>query len=104
MESEGRPVHDGWVDSQSAKRRRDRIQATRGFDAGKKVNGCKRLIAVDAPGLPVISTLTPANSSDREAAHKLFWRLRFMGPSTRRSGPTPPMPASSPTGATTSCA
>ncbi|MGW6263638.1 transposase [Streptomyces sp. NPDC055085] len=55
-------------------------KATRGFDAGKKVNGRKRHIAVDTLGLPAMITVTPADTTDRDAARELLWRLRVMQP------------------------
>lgn len=47
-------------------------QSTRGFDAGKKINGRKRHIAVDTLGLPVMITVTPADTTDRDAARELL--------------------------------
>jgi transposase len=38
----------------------------KGYDAGKKVSGIKRHIAVDTQGLPHALALTPANVTDRE--------------------------------------
>ncbi|MEU6957037.1 IS5 family transposase [Streptomyces sp. NPDC045714] len=68
------------VDSQSVKGAETVSEATRGFDAGKKVNGRKRHIAVDTLGLPVMITVTPADTTDRDAARELLWRLRVMQP------------------------
>lgn len=67
------------VDSQSVKGAETVSKGTRGFDAGKKVNGRKRHIAVDTLGLPVMITVTPADTTDRNAAREL-WRLRVMQP------------------------
>lgn len=67
------------VDSQSVKGAETVSKGTRGFDAGKKINGRKRHIAVDTLGLPVIITVTPADTTDRDAAREL-WRLRVMQP------------------------
>ncbi|NEA77235.1 transposase [Streptomyces sp. SID13588] len=49
-----------------------------GYDAGKKINGRKRHIAVDTKGLPVM--VTPADITDRDAARELLWRLRITHP------------------------
>ncbi|WP_264086287.1 IS5 family transposase [Streptomyces marincola] len=48
------------VDSQSVKGAFTVGQASRGYDAGKKINGRKRHIAVDTLGLPEMITVTPA--------------------------------------------
>lgn len=68
------------LDSQSVKGAETVSKATRGFDAGKKINGRKRHIAVDTLGLPVMITVTPADTTDRDAARELLWRLRVMQP------------------------
>ncbi|WP_442805983.1 transposase [Streptomyces sp. NBC_01257] len=55
-------------------------KATRGYDAGKKINGRRRYIAVDTLGLPVMITVTRADISYRDAARELLWRLRLTQP------------------------
>lgn len=55
------------VYSQSVKGAETVSNAARGFDAGKKINGRKRHIAVDTLGLPVMITVTPAGTTDRDA-------------------------------------
>lgn len=40
----------------------------KGYDAGKKVSGIKRHIAVDTQGLPQAIAITTANISDRDGA------------------------------------
>ncbi|MDX3239145.1 IS5 family transposase [Streptomyces sp. ME03-5709C] len=50
--------------------------ATRGFDAGKKINGRKRHIVVDTLGLLLAVTVTAASVTDREAGRTLLARLR----------------------------
>jgi transposase len=49
---------------------------SRGFDAGKKVNGRKRHLAVDTMGLLLVVWVTAACVQDRDAARPLLWRLR----------------------------
>ncbi|WP_238846557.1 transposase [Nocardia terpenica] len=54
--------------------------ATRGFDAGKRINGRKRHLATDLRELPVLIRVTPASQADRDAARELLWRLRILHP------------------------
>jgi transposase len=68
------------VDSQSVKAAETVSRATRGYDAGKKINGRKRHLAVDTKGLPVMIVVTPADMTDRDAARELLWRLRVTHP------------------------
>ena len=61
------------IDSQSVK-----VTATpgsRGFDAGKKVNGRKRHILVDTMGLVLVAVVTGANVQDRDGARLLLKQL-----------------------------
>lgn len=46
----------------------------KGYDAGKKVSGIKRHIAVDTQGLPHAIAVTTANVSDRKGAIAAFLR------------------------------
>jgi transposase len=48
----------------------------RGYDAGKKINGRKRHIAVDTGGLLLTVLVTAASTQDRDAAKPLLWNLR----------------------------
>jgi len=64
------------VDSQSVRAAETVSQATRGYDAGKKVQGRKRHIVVDTLGLLVAVLVTPASTQDRVAARCLLRRLR----------------------------
>ncbi len=68
------------VDSQSVKGASTVGKNSRGYDAAKKINGCKRHITVDTLGLPVMITVTPADVQDRDAARDVFWRLRLTQP------------------------
>lgn len=56
----------GIVDAQSVKNTDTAEQ--KGYDAGKKVSGIKRHIAVDTQGLPHAIAVTTANVTDRDGA------------------------------------
>ena len=58
------------VDAQSVKN--TDTAESKGYDAGKKVSGIKRHIAVDTQGLPHAIHVTTANITDREGAIKTF--------------------------------
>jgi putative transposase len=58
-------------------------RARRGYDAGKKINGTKRHIAVDALGLLLTVLVTAASVQDRDAAKPLLWNLRRAFPSVK---------------------
>ena len=58
-------------------------RARRGYDAGKKVNGTKRHLAVDTIGLLLTVLVTAASVQDRDAARPLLWNLRRAFPSVR---------------------
>ena len=62
------------VDSQSVKNTDSAEQ--KGYDAGKKVLGIKRHIAVDTEGLPHAIHITTANVTDRAGALAMFDRRR----------------------------
>jgi transposase len=64
------------IDSQSVKGSEMVARAGRGFDAGKKINGRKRHIAVDTGGLLLTVLVTAASVQDRDAAKPLLWNLR----------------------------
>src|SRR5258708_19320448 len=64
------------IDSQSVKAAEQVARASRGFDAGKKINGRKRHIAVDVMGLLLVIVVTAASVQDRDGARALLWRLR----------------------------
>jgi transposase len=65
------------VDSQSVRTADTMPRASRGWDAGKKVNGRKRHLAVDTLGLLLAVMVTAASVQDRDAARPLLWRLRM---------------------------
>ena len=62
------------MDSQSVKNTDSAEQ--KGYDAGKKVSGIKRHIAVDTQGLPHAIHVTTANVTDRAGALAMFERSR----------------------------
>jgi transposase len=64
------------IDSQSVKGSEMISRARRGYDAGKKINGTKRHIAVDTIGLLLTVVITAASVQDRDAAKPLLWNLR----------------------------
>jgi transposase len=64
------------IDSQSVKAAASVPTATRGFDAGKLVNGRKRHVLVDCLGLLLMVLVTGAEVTDRDAACGMLPRLR----------------------------
>ena len=63
------------IGSQSVKGADTVGKASRGFDAGKKIEGRKRHIAVDVMGLLLCVVVTAASVQDRDAARPLLWGL-----------------------------
>ncbi|PPK66246.1 transposase [Actinokineospora auranticolor] len=77
----------GLMDSQSVKGSDTVGVDTRGYDAGKKVNGRKRFIVTDTLGLLLVALVLPAGVQDRDGGKKLVLELRhrqIMGKATRR--------------------
>ncbi len=68
------------IDSQSVKGSQVVTAASRGYDAGKKINGRKRFIVVDSLGLPLGVLIVPASRQDRDGARQLLidWAARFV--------------------------
>ena len=62
------------VDAQSVKN--TDTAGSKGYDAGKKVSGIKRHIAVDTQGLPHAVVVTTAEVSDRKGALQAFKRCK----------------------------
>jgi transposase len=65
----------GCIDSQSVKAAETVSRDSRGFDAGKKINGRKRHIAVDTLGLLIAIVVTTASVQDRDGAKPLLRHL-----------------------------
>lgn len=70
--SSGRHVNTSFVivDAQSVKN--TDTAREKGYDAGKKVSGIKRHIAVDSQGLPHAIAVTTADKTDRQGALAAF--------------------------------
>src|SRR5690606_4564028 len=62
----------GVVDSQSVKADATVTFGSRGFDAGKKINGRKRHLLTDTLGLLLAVLVTPASVTDRDGARSLL--------------------------------
>jgi transposase len=58
----------GWIDSQSVQGADTVGRDTRGYDAGKKVNGRKRFIVTDTLGLLLTVVVLTASVQDRDGA------------------------------------
>ncbi len=58
-------------------------RARRGYDAGKKISGTTRHLAVDAAGLLLPVLVTAACVQDRDAARPLLWNPRRAVPAIR---------------------
>jgi transposase len=71
------------IDSQSVKAAEEVARPSRGYDAGKKISGRKRNIAVDTIGLLLTVLVTTAGVQDRDAARPLLWNLRRAFPTVR---------------------
>ena len=71
------------IDSQSVKGSEMIARARRGYDAGKKINGTKRHLAVDVLGLLLTVLVTAASVQDRDAARPLLWNLRKAFPTVK---------------------
>ncbi|MDR1189543.1 MAG: IS5 family transposase [Bifidobacteriaceae bacterium] len=67
------------IDSASVKGAPTVGAPTRGYDAGKKVSGRKRHIAVDTMGLLLCVLVTPADVQDRDGAKPLLGLLAAAG-------------------------
>jgi transposase len=86
------------IDSQSGKAAETVGAASRGYDAGKKINGRKRPVAVDTLGLLLCVLVTAASVQDCDGARPLLDQLAASCPGSGWSGPTAATPANSSTG------
>ncbi|MDX2696278.1 IS5 family transposase [Streptomyces ipomoeae] len=68
------------TDSQSVKTAETVSKVTRGYDAGKEINGRKRHLVVDTRGLPLMVMATPADLHDAAAAKEVLFPLRLTHP------------------------
>ena len=64
------------IDSQSVRGSHTVGAPTRGYDAGKKINGRKRHIAVDTSGVLIAVIVTAASLQDRDGGARLLARVR----------------------------
>jgi transposase len=71
----------GIVDAQSIKGADTVGKDSRGYDAGKKVNGRKRHVVVDTIGLLVVVLVTAASVQDRDGGRLVLNRARMKMPS-----------------------
>ena len=70
----------GVVDSQSVPGAATVPAATRGYDAGKRINGRKRHLVVDTLGLLIVVMVTAASVQDRDSA-RVLTRAKMAMPS-----------------------
>ncbi len=80
------------VDAQSVKNTDSARE--KGYDAGKKVSGIKRHIAVDTQGLPHAIAVTTADVTDRKGALQALHRCALIWEPFRASWPMAGMSAS----------
>jgi transposase len=74
----------GIVDAQSVKAADTVSRTSRGYDAGKKVNGRKRHIVVDTLGLLIVVMVTAAAVQDRDGGRGALDRAKMAMPSLAR--------------------
>jgi transposase len=71
----------GIVDAQSVKGAATVGRSSRGYDAGKKVNGRKRHVVVDTLGLLVVVLVTAASVQDRDGGRLVLAKAKMAMPS-----------------------
>ena len=84
-QAEGRDADPsaGIIDSQSVKAADTVGRDTRGYDAGKKINGRKRFIVTDTLGLLITVTVCAASVQDRDGAKPTLLGLYLTAPTCR---------------------
>jgi transposase len=76
------------LDSQSVRAAETVARSSRGYDAGKKVNGRKRHIAVDTTGLLLVVLVTGTGVQDRHGARRCCGPWPAASPASAWSGST----------------
>jgi transposase len=71
------------IDAQSIRAAETVGRPSRGYDAGKHVNGRKRHIIVDTTGLLLAVLVTGAHVQDRDGGRALIWAVRQCFPTIR---------------------
>jgi transposase len=71
----------GIVDAQAVKGADTVGTATRGYDAGKKVNGRKRHVVTDTLGLLIVVLVTAASIQDRDGGRRVLGKAKMAMPS-----------------------
>jgi len=81
-EAEGREAQPtaGIIDAQSVKGADTVASSSRGYDAGKKVNGRKRHLVVDTIGLLLMVMVTTASVQDRDGARPVLAAIGKLHP------------------------
>jgi transposase len=83
LEDRDRQPTAALIDSQSLRAAETVGQPSRGYDAGNKINGRKRHIAVDTCGLLLAIPVTGAGVQDRDGARPLLWAVHACFPNIR---------------------
>jgi len=71
------------IDAQSVKGADTVSSSSRGYDAGKKVNGRKRHVVVDTVGMLLLVMVTTASVQDRDGARPVLEAMAVMHPGVR---------------------
>jgi transposase len=93
----------GIIDSQSVRGADTVDRDSRGYDAGKRVNGRKRFIVTDTLGLLLVVCVMAASVQDRDGAKSTLLSAYLVTP-VRFGSPTPGSPEPWSTGRSGSCA
>lgn len=80
-EGRSREPSAGIVDAQAIRGADTVAKDSRGYDAGKKVNGRKRIIVVATIGMLLITVVTAANMQDRNGGNRVIEQLHKIMPS-----------------------